>query len=176
MKTLAHLVPKRLAVLALAGSVVAGSGFLSEYVDVPRLAISWDGVWGWLVRESLRLTAIFLPLVVGGVVAWRAERWLRKGIRSERWSQEELEPVRRMLEDSAFTCLLVVPILVWAVSFLRSGFHISGLFWMCMMPVQMISRLRTMVARPRGAVGGVRIDWKAMKPIRSEHWGAARRG
>ena len=149
----------RLACWDLIGGLLVVTGFVLELVyillgnDRP-----WSGKWMWLGLFVLGMGIIFM-----------AERQLR----GETWTDEELGPLRRLLDHSAWNVLVWIPIvtLLIMLSIRRLEHHMVPWVFL-ILPSQTVMRLQQIVKRK---VSSERLlAWQSFAPIHSEHWGEPR--
>lgn len=149
----------RLACWDLIGGLLVVTGFVLELVYVllgnDR---TWSGKWIWLG-----------PFVLGMFIIFMAERQLQ----GELWTDEELVPLRRLLDHSAWNVLVCIPffVLLIMVSIRRLEHHIVPWVFL-ILPSQTVMRLQQIV-KPK--VSSERLlAWQIFAPIHSEHWGEPR--
>jgi hypothetical protein len=149
----------QLACWDLIGGLLVVTAFVRELVyvllgnDRP-----WSGKWIWLGLSVLGMGIIFM-----------AERQLR----SEIWTDEELGPLRLLLDHPAWNVLMLTPffVLLIMVSIRRLESHMA-LWVLLMLPFQTVMRLQQIV-KPK--VSSERLlAWQSFAPIHSEHWGEPR--
>jgi len=159
MKKPGQISPMRLACWDLIGGLLVVTGFVLELVyillgnDRP-----WSGKWMWLGLFVLGMGIIFM-----------AERQLR----GETWTDEELGPLRRLLDHSAWNVLVWIPIvtLLIMLSIRRLEHHMVPWVFL-ILPSQTVMRLQQIVKRK---VSSERLlAWQSFAPIHSEHWGEPR--
>jgi hypothetical protein len=111
-----------------------------------------------------------LALIVGGgVLWWLAERRLESGLRTETWQDEELKPLRRVVNRSGFKLIGLLPFAIWLILLVanyRGG--LGGLSIIFIQPFLAIARVGALL-NPKPTV--VRQDWHEWKRFQSEHWG-----
>jgi hypothetical protein len=160
MKLLDSMSPERIAALSGAGSVIVLLTIAKDFL-IPR---------PHLPGPSLAFWAAWAAVVVGYALMWAMERRLVDGIEAGRWSEDELEPLRRRLAHPAWTfvswalllaAVLTFPISRWATYWL--------LFCIWVLASGLVARLRFALkpADDSSARGGLAIA----APISSEHWG-----
>jgi hypothetical protein len=159
MKKPGRTSPIRLACWDLIGGLLVVTAFVQELVyvllgnDRP-----WSGKWIWLG-----------PFVLGMGIILLAERQLR----GEIWTDEELGPLRRLLDHSAWNVLVGIPffVLMILLSIRRLDHHIVPWVFL-ILPSQTVMRLQQIV-KPK--VSSERLlAWQSFSPIHSEHWGEPR--
>jgi len=159
MKKLGQTSPMRLVCWDLIGGLLVVIGFVQEMVyvllgnDRP-----WNGKWIWLG-----------PFVLGMGIILIAERQLR----GEIWSDEELGPLRRLLDHPAWNVLVLIPffVLLIMLAIRRLDHHIVPWVFL-ILPSQTVMRLRQIV-KPKVSSEKL-LAWQSFAPIHSEHWGESR--
>jgi hypothetical protein len=117
---------------------------------------------------------VFLLLVgLGMAVTWLAWERLNDGIRNETWTDDEIAPLRRLVERPVFTYIPWLMLASLVVMIIVPGPpHISLWFWPVIWANLTLGQLKVSV-RPivenRGGAG-----WLNAAPVRSEHWGERR--
>jgi hypothetical protein len=171
MKTPEQASPMQLAVRAVAGWLLASSGFVFGFIH--SFFQFHSGATGSPVQaRTLLAIAMGIPFVAGVLISMRYEKRLRDGIKIGLWSEEQLEPLKRRLDNPWLTVLLILPLIVWClflISPVRSsaGMLLYGAIW----PIQMISNLkRTVAPKPENSIIDAK-NWHDFAPIRSENWG-----
>jgi len=175
MKAPESSLPMRLAWWAGVGSLVSVSTFLILLLPIPRLSVAGHGARVFLWENLLRIIASLVPLCCGLIMMWRAERRLRRGIKNDSWTDEELEPLRRLMAHPAVIIGSFIPPIFW-LGYVISSDRFRGAALVCIfiIPVQLVWRLKTTVM-PQGAEGGVMFqDGGDFKRIQSKHWGESR--
>jgi hypothetical protein len=102
-------------------------------------------------------------------IIFMAERQLR----NQAWTEEELGPLRRLLDHPAWNVLLLIPffVLLIMLSIRRLDHHIVPWVFL-ILPSQTVMRLQQIV-KPK--VSSERLlAGRNFAPIHSEHWGEPR--
>jgi hypothetical protein len=132
MKKPGRTSPMRLACWDLIGGLLVLSAFVQEFVYVLLgNHRDWSGKWIWLG-----------PFVLGMGIIFIAERQLQNEI----WTDEELGPLRRLLDPPAWKMLPFIPIvaLLTMLSIQRLERHMAVWVFL-MLPFQMAMRLQQIV-------------------------------
>jgi hypothetical protein len=164
------LSPSQLIALCFVGYAVACIGFaLPGSRRYPLALIHAIGFWPWLM-VSLGLMA------AGGLLVYRAQAELAEGVRRERWSQEQLEGPRRLMDHSAVR-LVEVLALVAAVVLLAAELITkrvaAGTLCLPLIYIPMLFRgIRVTLKEPRVSQSPTHFD--NLPPLQSEHWGRDR--
>jgi hypothetical protein len=159
MKKPVPISPMRLACWALIGSLLVVTGFAQELIYVLLGdGRPWSGKWMWLG-----------PFLLGTGIIVMAERQLRDKI----WTDEELGPLRRLLDHPAWNVLVLIPffVLLIMISIRRLDHHIVPWVFL-LMPSQTVMRLQQIV-KPKVSSDRL-LGWQSFAPIHSEHWGEPR--
>ena len=159
MKKPGQVSPMQLACWDLIGGLVLVTAFVQELVyvllgnDRP-----WSGKWIWLG-----------PFVLGMGIIFMAERQLR----NQAWTEEELGPLRRLLDHPAWNVLLLIPffVLLIMVSIRRLDHHIVPWVFL-ILPSQTVMRLQQIV-KPKASSERL-LAGQNFASIHSEHWGEPR--
>ena len=159
MKKPGQTSPMRLACWDLVGGLLIVSAFVQElmYVLLGN-GTPWTGKWIWLG-----------PFVLGMGIIFLTERKLQ----AEIWTDEELAPLRRLLDQPAWNVLVLIPffVLLIMLSIRRLDHHIVP--WvLLLMPSQTAMRLQQIV-KPKVSSDRL-LGWQSFAPIHSEHWGEPR--
>jgi hypothetical protein len=98
-----------------------------------------------------------------------AERQLR----GEIWTDEELGPLRRLLDHPAWNVLPLIPFVALLITLsIRRLDHHTVPWVLLILPSQTVMRLQQIV-KPK--VSSERLlAWESFAPIHSEHWGEPR--
>ncbi len=159
MKKPGQTSPMRLACWDLIGSLLIVTAFAQTLIYVLLGdARPWSGKWIW-----------WGPFVLGLGIIFMVERQLRGAI----WTDEELEPLRRLLNHPAWNVLVLIPffVLLIMLGIRRLDHHIVPWVFL-LLPSQTVMRLQQIV-KPK--VSSERLlAWQSFAPIHSEHWGEPR--
>jgi hypothetical protein len=159
MKKPGQMSPMRLACWDLIGSLLVVTAFAQTLIHVLLgSARPWSGKWIWLG-----------PFVLGVGIVLMAERQLRDRI----WTDEELGPLRRFLNHSAWNVLVLIPffVLLIMLSIRRLDHHMVAWVFL-ILPSQTVLRLKQIV-KPKVTSERL-LAWESFAPVRSEHWGKPR--
>jgi hypothetical protein len=101
------------------------------------------------------------------------DRYGRKQLGDQVWTDEELGPLRRLLDHPAWKMLPVIPIVALLIMrSIRRLEHHMVVWVFLMLPFQTAMRLQQIV-KPK--VSSERLlAWQSVAPIHSEHWGEPR--
>lgn len=151
-----HATPLRLAGWTALGSVVSVIGFASVRA----------------FRESLPALLACAALALGGLVlVYYPTYQLRRGVENDRWSEEELGPLRRATEHPAWFAATFLLVIAMLASLVVVNSH-RPFFWGVFVLLQPLSQLSSAVRRPPKAAGhAARLDWSKVPPLQSDHWG-----
>lgn len=162
MKPRLHLKPSQLVLVGLCGFVISAAS-----LPLIRYAHPKDGCIRWI--PSLLIFCLFL---LGFVVSLRASTALRKGVGSQQWPEEQLEPLRSWLESPLCQALPMALLITYGVLWLIfPKYRAIGLGAFLLM--QVLSQLRVSVQRPFPSKRStILTDWRDyLAPIQSNHWG-----
>jgi hypothetical protein len=166
--------PRSLAILAIAGSVLAASTWLLNFVHLPEPQASGYGLWSALWAYRLRAVIVLLPPALGVALSFWAEKRFKRAFLKGQWTEAELASTKSLVEQPFWTwsaTLAVFGSVLWLVV----DRHMRGasLVYLLVLPVQTVGRLRQLIA-PIAARNSVLADLQNLQPIRSEHWGDPR--
>jgi hypothetical protein len=159
MEKLGQTSPMRLARWDLIGGLFVVAGFVQELVYVLLCnGRPGSGRWMWLG-----------PFVLGMCIIFVAERQLR----GEIWTEEDLGPLRRLLDHPAWNVLVLMPFFVLLIMLsIRRLDHYTVPWVLLILPSQTVMRLQQIV-KPK--VSSERLlAWQNLAPLHSEHWGEPR--
>jgi hypothetical protein len=159
MKKPGHWSPMRLACLDLIGGLLVVTAFAQTLIYVLLgTGMPWTGKWMWLG-----------PLVFGMGIIFITERKLQ----AEIWTDEELAPLRRLLDHPAWNVLVLAPffVLLIMLSIRRLDHHMVSWVFL-ILPSQTVIRLQQIV-KPKVTSERL-LAWQSFAPIHSEHWGEPR--
>jgi hypothetical protein len=122
--------------------------------------------------------AILSGTVFAGAIAlmFVSRYRLSRGIKDDRWREEELE-IARQLMNMRWVSWLYAAQLVFALCFLcfafAFGFHQASALTDYLLPLSFITALKTLLSKRPAARSGTfaHVDWASFKPIHSTHWG-----
>jgi hypothetical protein len=151
----------QLAGVAVLGSVLASSSFIVPVTSNQRFCSM-----GWLGRLLL-LLPFFAACIT---LTLMAESRFKDGVRNNRWSEEEIAPVREVLLSPWWTFFSVVTLIASGILMFVSAHSYRDIGWALFVIGQSATRLQTAFRQPtpKNPSGP---DWKSFSPIRSEHWG-----
>jgi hypothetical protein len=115
---------------------------------------------------------MLLPYGIGLALALWAEGRLRKGVKTNIWTDAELVPLRRRLESPVWIWLLVVigaVSLVWDLRDVRQ----FSMLPLLLFPLQTPLRLQQILRLPEKSNG--LLHGNKFAPIHSSHWGQVSR-
>jgi hypothetical protein len=100
--------------------------------------------------------------------------WQKDSCRGKVWIDEELGPLRRLLDHPAWNVLVGIPFLILLIvlSIRRLDHHIVP-WGFLILPSQTVMRLQQIV-KPRVSSERLLV-WQSLAPIHSEHWGEPHR-
>ncbi len=166
--------PSRLALVALAGSLLATATIFVSFIHVPLVEVTGHGIGSTLWRNSLRCLGYMGPILIGLPPTFWAERRLRRGIHDELWTEAELDRVRTLVQKPFWRWFSFGLIAVCLFLFVfRQGFNLGFFIGMLIYPSQVAMRIRQLVT-PAEAPKILLREWQSSKPIHSEHWGEVR--
>jgi hypothetical protein len=159
MEKLHQTSPMRLARWDLIGGLLVLAAFVLELVNILLgKDRSSSGTWIWL--------GLF---VVGMGISFIAEKQMRGDI----WTDEELGPLRRLLDHPAWNVLVWIPIVVLLIMLsIRRLEHHMVVWVFLMLPSQTVMRLQQIVKLK--ASSERLLGWQSFAPLHSEHWGEPR--
>jgi hypothetical protein len=159
MEKLRQTLPIRLACWDLIGGLLVVTGFAQELVYVLLSnGRPGSGRWMWLGPFFLGMAIIFI-----------AERQLR----GEIWTDEELGPLRRLLDHAAWNVLPLIPFVAMLIMFsVRRLEHHMAAWVFLILPFQTAMRLQQIVKLK--ASSERLLGWQSFAPLHSEHWGEPR--
>jgi hypothetical protein len=127
------------------------------------------------LRPARQRRALEWKVDMVGSICPRYRHYLhgRRQLQGKVWTDEELGPLRQLLDHPAWNVLVLIPffVLLIMLSIRRLDHHIVP--WvLLLLPSQMVMRLQQIV-KPK--VGSERLlAWQSLAPIHSEHWGEPR--
>ena len=125
---------------------------------------------------GISLLLSLASMVAGLVIAWRAESRLKDGLRLERWSEREVEELRKKANLPIWSWVYWGLVIVYFAALVLAPRHSPFIFfgYPMLILVQMIVRLR--VALRPATPPTSRLAWSDLKPIHSDHWGGRSAG
>lgn len=169
--------PARLIGFSILGSVIAASAFLV----VPVASHYRNGENGGFTGGSfvVHLVAMLAFLCGGWYLSFWSQQELSNGIASDRWTEQQLRPVRAFSESRILAAVAPIALLVLGIVFYlietSDRHHSSSIgFWVCFILSHGLMALNRSLAPPR--CGTSRDSQSALwlessAPLRSEHWG-----
>jgi drug/metabolite transporter (DMT)-like permease len=169
---LSKAAPSRLIGFSILGSLIAVSAFLLLPIAIHFRDHGHGGSLGGIIIANL----IGMLAFFGG--GWYLSFWsqleLSNGIASDRWTEEQLRPVRafsesRILAKVAPIALLVLGIVLYLIE-ASDRHHSSSIgFWVCFVLSNGLIALNRSLAPPSDSQSAPWLETSA--PLRSEHWG-----
>jgi hypothetical protein len=161
--------PARLIGLSILGTLIAASAFL--VIPIAR-HFRHDGSFGGLVLASDIVMLAFL--CGGGYLSFWSQQELSSGIPVERWTEEQLRPVRAFSESPILAkvtpiALLVLGIVFYLIETSDRHHSFSMGFWVCFVLNYGLMLLNRSLAAPKDSQSASWLHSSA--PLRSEHWG-----
>lgn len=136
--------PLRLACVSLVGSlVIPGVLLLSLWHVLPGVV---SGHWSSLTHQQreIRLLVLLVPLLCGGAL-WLVPLFrLMRGVKRNRWTEEELTGVRRWMEHPAWLGVVLLCFLGATVVFLR---YPTASVILLIVPAQAVLQLKTILKK-----------------------------
>ena len=151
----------QMALLSVLGAVVASSGFVLP-IFFPRASAAFV--------PSLVLS--FVLVIVGFGISMLSESSITNGIAAERWPEEKVAALRRLVQSSLWKALSIFCVVVYVaaiIAFASSPYR--PLTWIGFIFSMMFFRLRAAVIPFPSAVLPRVADWNSGSPLQSEHWG-----
>lgn len=164
--------PARLIGLSILGSVIAASAFLVFLVAERFRDRGHGGSLGGMIIANI--IALLAFLCGGWYLSFWSQQELSNGIASDRWTEEQLRPVRAFSESRILAMVAPLALLVLGVAFYlieTSGWHHSGSigFWVCFILSHGLMALNRSLAAPKDSQSTLWLETSA--PLQSEHWG-----
>lgn len=164
MRPFARLTIAQMACLSGLGGLLSASSFLllmllRTPLHAGNTSIEWFAGTG------------FLALLIGGLVlSLRAESSINNGIAAERWPEDRVNALRRILQSPWSVAVSVLVVIVFvACNFIL---HQRGIGWMAFLLGQNLSRLAIAVRAPAGPRDDNPLSqWRTGSRIHSSHWG-----
>jgi len=165
MKRRFNISAAQMVLLSVLGAVVASGGFILLAFD--RQIVHRDSL---AFIPSLILS--LLLVVAGFGISLMAESSLTNGIAAERWPEDKIAALRRLVQSSFWKGLSIFCVIAYVGSFIALTRPYRPLVWVGFIFSMMIFRLRAAVI-PFPSPGPPKvIDWSNnATPLRSEHWG-----
>ena len=166
--------PARLAGLSVLGTLIAASGLVVIVAteDFYRNSHPAGHFWSSLAAFPIgfALSAIFCG---GYYLTIRSTKKLSSGIKAGRWTEAELQPVRRFFESRI---MRLAPLILIGIglatalidsSYPHYGFMLS--FWICFVLIHGLLWLQRSLINPVAQEPGLQL--RASAPLQSTHWG-----
>jgi hypothetical protein len=116
------------------------------------------------------IAAGILCLILGLVIFWRADSQLTEGTRNQRWTDNELQDLRSMMQLPFWSYLLVALFAGQVAPFIISPHHLN--VGQCLLiPSIAILRIRFAVRPPKDSPSPYPLWGASPRPIHSDHWG-----
>ncbi|MGF7178814.1 hypothetical protein [Tunturiibacter psychrotolerans] len=164
MKNAERSSPGRLAAWALVGSLVMAAAAFFEVLLSPKLSNHVTALPEW----AFRLFTFGIPYLVGLAIIVLVVQKLRGVMKKGAWTDAELEPLRRRLQNPVWGLVSgALFLLAIGVVVTDRGFGHAGWFCFLILPFQILIQMVNAV-RP---AAHERIDLNGSAAMRSEHWG-----
>ncbi len=163
--------PAQLVALSVLGSLIVASTFLV----IPAASHYRNDCNGGFFGSSFiaHLVAMLAFFCGGGYLSIWAQQELSNGIQLDRWTEEQLHPMRVFSESWLATVVPAALLIVGIVLFLieTSSLHHSASigFWVCFVLNYGLMSLKRSLAAPNPSQPASWLQSSA--PIQSEHWG-----
>ena len=96
---------------------------------------------------------------------------LRKAIRNDRWPEDALTPIRRVIHHPGWVASMGL-LLVAMVWFLAGDRHHRAYFWIIFLLLQTQTQIASAFApSPVSRLPAAGRDWSSIAPLNSTHWG-----
>jgi hypothetical protein len=119
--------------------------------------------------------AALVGAILGFTICLLSVRRLRKGVKDNFWTKDELEPLLRRLNGSWISVLGWLSIGALTVSIFGQRFHgYVGLYAMLGIPSVAFERIRNVLKAGVNSGTSSKRTWISA-PLSSEHWGEPRR-
>lgn len=165
------LSPRPLAILAIAGSVLAASAWFLNFVHLPAPQESGCGFWSMLWAYRLRAVIVLLPPVLGVAISFWAEKRFKQIFLKGQWTEADLASTKSLVIQPFWTWSAILAVLgsiLWVV--VDRQMKGASMVYLLIFPAQTVGRLRQLIA-PTAALTSVLTDSHNLQPIQSEHWG-----
>jgi hypothetical protein len=153
--------PVQLVGLSILGSLIAASAFL---VISAGSHYRHDGNGGFLLANLIAMLAF---LCGGWYLSIWAQLELSNGIQLDRWTEEQLHPVRIFSESWIAKGTPIALAVIGIALFLHHSGSIG--FWVCFVLSNGLMALRHSLAAPNDSQSTSWLESSA--PLQSEHWG-----
>jgi len=163
--------PARLAGLSVLGTLIAASEFVAIFATRAYWGSHHGGrFWSSLLGPGFVLIAIYCG---GFYLTVRAAKKLSNGIKAGRWTEAELQPVRRFFESRL---MRLAPFVLIGIGFVAAlidgsyphhGFMLG--FGICFVLSIGLMQLRRSLINPVAQEPGLQLGTSA--PLQSTHWG-----
>lgn len=167
MRRVLNLSAKQTAGLCVLGGLIAAVGFL---FGIPEHAAHAHHPHSALLY--LWIAALLMTVVLGIALSLFANSSLENGIVAARWSDDEIESLRTLL-NSRPSNLLNIALLALMVASLVMGIlspHLYPIFWAIFILSQSINWMRN-ATRRQASNANPQPTWNNLAPLRSDHWG-----
>jgi hypothetical protein len=167
MRRALNLSAKQTAALCILGGLIAAGGFL---VGIPVHTTSLHHPHS--TSSLLWVASVFTTVVLGITLSLFANSSLENGIVAARWSDQEIESLRTLLNSRPSNILnitLVALVVAFVVMAIPSP-HLYPIFWACFILSQSFSWMRNTVRRQASSTNR-QPTWSNLAPLRSDHWG-----
>src|ERR1700722_10518862 len=156
----------QLSAIQYAGFALLGRVLVASFFVLPQPFGRWFDAMGWFGR-----LLVLLPFFAAGTTLMLiAESRFKNGVQNGRWSEEEIAPLRAVLESPWWTAGSIAMLIASAVMMFIAAHHYRGIGWALLIVGQSLTRLQLGFRRPtpKNPSGP---NWTNFSPIRSEHWG-----
>jgi len=175
--------PVHLAYSAIGGATLAASTWFVPFLPVMQHEVRGHGLLLLLWSDRLEIFLFLAPLVLGGLIWWKAYGRFRDTYLADVWNEEELASVRALFEHPFWKVagLGVVLACVAFIVFISMDFghHThspnGAMSYLLTLPLSAVSQMKRLIAPPTSARGPMGL-WKDFKPIQSDHWGEQQSG
>ena len=169
--------PMQLAKTAVvANGLYIGLLLLASFVPMPHRTSLFNPGHAWQT-VTVRIIVSCLVILPGTLLLLRSLKVLRKGIRENRWSEEQIDSLRVQLDRPLWNVLRWSTLALVALSFIVLPEHsliVIG-FYFFLIPFGTLSELRAALNKPVSRTPRT-IDWSTAKPLQSDSWGSPKAG
>jgi len=167
MRRVLHLSAKQTAGLCVLGGLVAAVGFLLE-----TLARATSVHHPHSNASYLWIAAVLTTDVLGIILALYAYSSLENGIVTARWSDQEIESLRAIVNSRPFNFLNIALLALMVASLVMGVLspHRYPIFWAIFILSQSINWMRNAIRR-QASNANPQPKWSNLSPLTSDHWG-----
>ncbi len=127
----------------------------------------------WVARSEL--LTVFVPFILGFVLSWRYSSLFTKGVRTDIWTQDQLDRAHAFLQSAPIRStqrILILAFLAFLVfSVTRQHDHHTSFTYAFLYALNPITAMRRALSPPWTPIPRNHIDWSQAAPIHSNHWG-----